>query len=87
MKNMTIYELFADQSSSLSNDNYNEIRRNMESMVKTSDNNKVRVNNILKKFTPYYKDAKRELNIISDGSEVSQISRNTRRSKVSKKTK
>ena len=76
--NMSIYELFADPSSELSDDNYSNVQRYMSELLKVQDTNVMLCNNFVKKFKVYYKNAKTEMNIPSDGSEVSYISRRSR---------
>ena len=68
---MNIYEIFNEASGEISDENYHNLQRFTMDVVKTQENNRIRVNNMLKKFTPFYKELKQEAHIISDGSEVS----------------
>ena len=78
---MTIKDMFAKASDELSTDNNNNLQKFTLEMLKTQENNKVKTNNLDKKFKEYIKIVEKELNI--DGSERERRSNKSRVSKYS----
>ena len=66
---MTVFEMFSDPSSEISEDNFSNLSRFVSQTVKTTENLRISVNNIEKRFQVYYKGAKQKHNIASDGSD------------------
>ena len=79
---MTIKDIFAKPSEELSDQNNANIQKFTQDMVKTQENNKAKVKNLIKKFSNY--TATLERDITFDGSE--HMSSRTKNSKLSKRT-
>lgn len=79
---MTIKDIFAKPSAELSDQNNANIQKFTLDMVKTQENNKAKVKNLIKKFSNY--TATLERDITFDGSE--HMSSRTKNSKLSKRT-